>query len=335
MKKTSLNLVLGLSLVLILTLVFGVKQAWAANFSTAWLRYDRMKAETLSSLQVLFVPATAGTEDRVVIVFASATVGSSQAVTVTNLPTGTTALPGTLVAAGGGTSIAITGVDDLDVGSTYAFNLSVGVSTPAAGSAQDTLSTRSDATTVIDSTSVTSRYITNDQIVITAVVPPTFNFVLSGNTDVFTGNLDSGTTSVTGGNTVTVSTNASKGWIAWVKSANVSLSSATTGETIPTTGSVDGSPSTLSAGSNGYLLDVDLTTDHASGTGSVTIAPEYNGTDVDEGGTLSSTFQQIATADGTTAGDVITLIERAAISAIMSAASDYTDTLTVIGAGAF
>ncbi len=40
----------------------------------------------------------------------------------------------------------------------------------------------------------------------------------------------------------------------------------------------------------------------------------------------------IADCDGTTDGDVITLIGRASISAIQEAASDYTDTWTVVGA---
>ena len=50
---------------------------------------------------------------------------------------------------------------------------------------------------------------------------------------------------------------------------------------------------------------------------------------------LSTTFQAIAAANGTTAGDVLTLIERAKVTATQEAAGDYTDTLTVIAAGRF
>jgi hypothetical protein len=335
MKKIASRLIINLALVFGLYLVFGAGQILAANFSTAWIRYDRMQENKLSSLQVVLVPVTAGTEDRIVIVFGSATVGTSQVVTYTNIPTGSTGLPGTAVAAGAGTSIAITGITDLTVGTTYAFNLTVGVSTPSAGASTDTLSARSSATVIIDSTAIASRYITGDQITITATVPPSFNFVLSGTTDVFTGNLDIATSVSTGGNTITITTNADKGWIAWVKSANTALSSITTGETIPTIGALGSGPSTLTGGANGYVLDVNLTSDNATGTGSVTLDAEYNGTNAAQGGTLSTIFQPIATANGTTAGDVLTLIERVTISGVLAAATDYTDTLTVVGAGAF
>ncbi len=67
----------------------------------------------------------------------------------------------------------------------------------------------------------------------------------------------------------------------------------------------------------------------------MSIAGEYNGTTTEEGGTLSTSYQIVATADGTTDGDVFTLVERAFISATQPAASDYTDTLTVIAAGMY
>lgn len=337
MKFKNLKFILSVITLSLLTLVISVKPAQAANFTTASIRYDRMKENTPSSLQIVIVPATAGTEAKIKLVFASATLGAnvSQPVTVTNIPTGTTELPGTLVALGNGTSIVVSGVSDLTVGTTYAFNLSLGVTNPAAGSATDTVSTLTSGDATIDSSSIGSRYITNDQITIIGVVPPSFNFVLSGNTDSFTTDLAVGDTVSTTGKTVTITTNAAKGWIAWVKSANFSLSSATTGSTIPTTGTVNGTPSTLSVGTNGYVLDANLTQDSGTGTGTVTIAGEYNGTDTASGGTLSTIFQPFASCKGTTAGDIITLIARATISAVLPAASDYTDLLTVVGAGSF
>jgi hypothetical protein len=84
---------------------------------------------------------------------------------------------------------------------------------------------------------------------------------------------------------------------------------------------------------------VNVTTDSGTGTGTVSQASnfgaEYNGTNTTSGGTLSTTFQPIAAANGTTDGDVLTLIERAKISAVQAAATDYTDTLTVVAAGRF
>ena len=116
------------------------------------------------------------------------------------------------------------------------------------------------------------------------------------------------------------------------------MNSATTSGTIATAGSVDDSPTDIAA-STGYVLDVDVTTDSGTGTGTVSQAAgygaEYNGTNTTSGGTLSTTFQPIAASSGTTGGDVLTLIERAKIVATQAAASDYTDTLTVVAAGRF
>ena len=85
-------------------------------------------------------------------------------------------------------------------------------------------------------------------------------------------------------------------------------------DTIPTTGTVDDAPSTLSTGTEGYVLDCNLTTDSATaGTGTVTIDPEYNGTTTSQGGTQATTFQEVATANGPTDNDVVTLVPRVAI----------------------
>ncbi len=91
---------------------------------------------------------------------------------------------------------------------------------------------------------------------------------------------------------------------------------------------------TLSAGTEGYVLDADLDTD-GSGGGTLTIDAEYNGLTTSAGGTLSATFTEFASADGPAGDDVVTLIPRAAISGLTEAASDYTDTLTVVAAGNF
>lgn len=306
----------------------------AAQFTKASLRYDRMKASTLSSLQIVIVPTTNATEAKVKIVFPSATVGAGQSATTANTPSGAVGLPGTLTATGAGTSIVVTGVTDLTVGTTYAFNLTVGVSTPVAGSALDSITTLTAGDSAVDTTTVLSRYVTDDQIVITANVPPTFTFTLSGNTDTFTTDLSSSTVSVTNGKTVSVATNAAKGWIGWVKSANSALASVTTGESIGTTGALNSAPSVCQVNTDCYLLDADLTTT-GSGTGSLAIDPEYLGVGTSDGGTLSSTFQPFASRTGKTAGDVITLIAKASMVATKAAGADYTDTLTVVGAGSF
>jgi len=189
----------------------------------------------------------------------------------------------------------------------------------------------------IESSGYALSIVSDDQIVVSATVPATFTFTLSGNTDSFTSNLSTSITS-TSGRTVTIATNAASGWVAWVKSANAGLNSSSTGATISTAGTVNDTPEDLDS-VNGYVLDVDITTDHGTGTGTVQQNPgygdEYAGADTTEGGSLSTTFQPIAECTGTTAGDVLTLTERAKITAVQAAATDYADTLTVVAAGRF
>jgi hypothetical protein len=196
-----------------------------------------------------------------------------------------------------------------------------------------------------DSTTTAIRTISNDQIVVSATVPPTFNFALSGNTDSFTGNLSTTAVTSTSGKTVTITTNAASGWIAWVKNLNGSSGAATKGAlksvsasnyTIPiTNANALGSAShILSTGSEDYGLGVLIITD-AAGGGTVLLDAAYDGTSAKAGVLDPNGYRAIASANGTANGDIITLIERATVAGNTPAASDYSDTLTVIAAGNF
>lgn len=338
-----LNLV-ALVAVGILPVIFAAHTAQAGNLEQVYIRLDRLKASTATGGTVCAQADTVATEADVQIVFPTGftvnSTASNWTVTTTNLPSGASAWPGI------GTASAVSGQtvtfpsSDLTVSTLYCFNFS-GTSTLTTSTAGNdktgTVTTRATGPTTIDSSGYALSIVSDDQIVVTATVPATFSFSLSGNTDTFTGNLGTTTVSTTG-RTVTIATNAASGWVAWVKSANAALNSASTGASIATAGSVDNSPTDL-ASSTGYVLDVNVTTDSGTGTGTVSQASnygaEYNGTNTTSGGTLSTTFQPIAAADGTTDGDVLTLIERAKITAVQAAATDYTDTLTVVAAGRF
>lgn len=318
------------------------KPVQAAAFTEAYLRLDRMKASTNTTVLVVAKPATTGTENDVQVAmpsdFTVSSTASNHTVATTNLPTGVTAWPGIATAtAVSGTTITFPSTD-LAVGTLYGFRITgaSSITTGSSGSSKTgTITTRTSGPATIDTTTYATAVISDDQIVVTATVPPNFSFTLGGTTDSFTSNLSTSSTVSTTGVTVTIATNAAAGWYTWVKSLNSGLTSATTSQTIATAGTVNGSPSTLSNGSNGYVLDTNLTTDSGTGTGTVTIDAEYDGSGSNQGGTLSSTFQPIASASGTTDGDVLTLIERATINAVVPAATDYTDTLTVVGAGRF
>lgn len=320
----------------------------AAAAGSSYFRSDRMKAATdPGDILVSFTTSsTAATEGKFKITldseWVSATHFSATAsnftTTTTGIPAGMSAMPitGSVASAVSGNTITFTLSSALTDSTTYAFFITGSgfIANPAAStSIVHTMFTTSSGDVVQDTIDVAVPVIADDQIVVTAAVAPSFTFVLSGNTSAL-GTLSTGSVSSGTSQTVTITTNAANGWNAWVRSANEGLDSTSTGATIDTTGTVDDTPSTLSAGTEGYVLDVDETTDAADG-GTVTVDAEYDGGDTSSGGTLSDTFETIATADGTADGDVITLIPRAAIAGQTESANDYTDTLTVVGAGVF
>ncbi len=319
-------------------------RAQAAQFNQVFVRLSRLSDATTTGGTVCAKMATiAGTDAKIKVTFPSGFTVNSTAgnwtVTTSNLPAGASAMPGIATATVVATQTVTFPISDISSNTTlYCFNFS-GTSTLTTPTAGDDLTGSVSVTTSADSQIDGGNYalsiVADDQVVITATVPSTFSFSLGANTQAL-GTLS--TSSVTSGSgvAVTIETNAGNGWIGWVMSANAALNSVSTGDAIATTGTVNDTPDTISAGTEGYVLDADLTTDSAtSGTGAVTIDAEYLGTTTSMGGALSATFTEFATADGPTNGDVITLIPRVAISALTQAATDYTDTLTVVAAGHF
>ncbi|MDQ3007968.1 MAG: hypothetical protein M3Q81_00030 [bacterium] len=323
----------------------------ATNAGDSYLRFDRMAAaaDPGALLIVFTTSSTVQTEAKLKITldseWVSATNFSATAAnyttTSTGIPADATVFPitGSVASAVSGNTITFALSGPLVASTKYAVIVQDGtgfILNPAASNTQThTLFTTDSGDVIQDTSSITTNTISNDQISVSATVAPTFTFTLSGNTAAF-GTLSTSVVNSATARTVTIVSNATNGWIVWLKSANAALTSASAGNyTIDTTGTTgDATDETLVAGTEGYVVDVDLTTDAASG-GTVTINGDYDGADTDSGGTLSSTFQTVASADGTANSDVITLTPRAAIAGQTPAASDYADTLTVVGAGVF
>jgi hypothetical protein len=206
--------------------------------------------------------------------------------------------------------------------------------------------------TVQESNYATS-IISNDQITVTAVVPPNFRFSMGSNVDTFgvTGRLTTTAINTSNGVTFNVETNAKGGWVAWVKDTdrnpgNQGLRSVTANYTIDPVDTVDGAPSLLTTlgGEEDYVMDADI--DPTPGClGTLAVAPEYDadmavtGTETEAGGTLSRFFQPVAYCTGappsSSNGDTITLYERVVIAGSTPAGTDYTDVITVVAAGSF
>ncbi len=316
--------------------------AQAANFQQAYVRIDRMAVGTATSGLVCAQAATAATEAKVIVTFPPGfgvnTTAANWTTTVTNLPAGSTAWIGI----GTATSVSAQAVTfpsgDLVVGTLYCFNFT-GTSTlttpaGAANSLKGNVQTQTAASAGIDQTQYALAVVNNDQIIVTAVVPPIFIFSLDSNADSFATDLDPTAINTTAGRTFTVTTNAKGGWIAWAKDTQQGLFSATSNYKINTIGTVDGVPSTVTAGTEAYQLVSRLILDFAAGC-TVTTAAEYTST-ATQGGTFSANYQPVATCTGaspaTSGGDQVMLLERATIAGNTPAASDYTDTVTVVGA---
>ena len=356
-KLAGLNIA---TLLLVGTLQVIVPQASASGLDQAIVhqaivRIDRMKAATATGGEVCATPHTVATEASVHVTFPTGTQAFTVNSTAGNWTVSTTGVTvdGATAWPGIDTATDVTGntvtfpSTDLTVGTKYCFYFS-GTSTLTTGTAGNDLKgsivTYDGAGTpaIIDNSNVALSVISNDQIVVSAVVPPMFSMTLPVNTDSFTPPLSASSTTATSGTDVTIATNANSGWVAWVKSANAALTSASTGKSIATYGTVNDAATdlaTLSA-TNAYNLDVAIKTDSATaGTGTVSqgagYGQEYAGANATSGGTLTTVFQPIASADGVTDGDVLTLKELARITSLQQAATDYTDTLTVVAAGRF
>lgn len=312
----------------------------AASLTNTYIRLNRMAAASTTSFRLVFKTVASGATSVVVnfngadagaawgsnsgVVNATQTVSSASCAADTSA----TALPGSITAAGATNTVTISAVTALSATTLYCVDLTsaTAVTNAVAGEYHPTITAGSDSTTVA------IRTISNDQIVVSATVPPSFNLALSGNTDSFTANLAAGSIGVTTGKTITINTNATNGWFAWAFDSSTGLISAAASHTIAST--TPGTTATLSAGTEGYVFGItSITQGSGAGTTSATTAYNSNGTTTGSG--LDGTIRQIASSTGTASGAILTVKELAAISALTPSGTDYTDTITILGAGYF
>jgi hypothetical protein len=327
-------------------LIASIHQASAASLNKSFVRIDRMKISTVTTGTVCATPGTvASTEGKVVVTFPAgftvSTTAGNWTVNTTNLawPTfsgfTTSAWPGIGTATTAVGQVVTFPSTDLSSATTiYCFNWTntAALTTPSSPSASlsGSIATQTGAAAAIDSSNFAVAVINDDQIAVSASVPQTFSFSLSGNSDNL-GTLATGSVSVSPTpRFATVSTNAKNGWNVWANDATpTGLTSASAGYTIASTAG----NSTLSAGTEGY--NTGVTSSNGTGAGSITVAPTFVGGSAGKGGGLSIALQTLATSNGANNGATVTFTNNAAISNTTPAASDYADTITVVGAGLF
>lgn len=332
-----------------------------ATNAHAYLRLDRQISNLATGASVCFNPKTNETTVRKLqISFPGSGNGTQGAAafgvnqvdtnwtfdtTATNIPVGTTAFPGT---AGTDTVnsntvyFVVTADQSLNTGTTYClhFTSTNTLTTPTSANNNLTgtiaLMTNAGATISGETVNYATADISNDQITVTAQVAAAFSMTLSSTTaQIATGSAlpISGNPSVATAITLTISTNAANGWIAWAKNANANstLTSATTGDTSISSGAFTAGSGNIHNlnGAAGYGMFI------VPGTGAPTAATEYS-TDQPSVGSLDSTqFEKIVSAAAPASGNTATLNFAAEASATTKPATDYTDTVTVTAAGQF
>ncbi len=358
-KPLPWKLLLALPIFIAISLFAFPDSALGANLTTAMLRFHRM-ANGQNNVPILVVvkPGQLIAVDRIRLALGSSYSIDSDAnrslITVgTQINAGWIATNETLTGTalcdrnmplassvantvpGSGTS----GTVDFAISSTalstttnYCFYVTSGIGIVAANSSIQNKIETLTTPTIRDTSRVGTATVASgsDQVTISAIVPAVFTFALSATTDSFISDLSTTTAVRTSGVLVTISTNAQSGWETWLKST-ASLTSAISNSTISTTGSFDGTPSTLSNGVSAYVVDV------TAGTNTPAIDAEYaGGTPGNQGGTISSNaMQRIAYTTAPGSGDTVRVYGVAGISGTQPAGTDYTDTWTIVGAGQF
>lgn len=314
--------------------------AGAASLSQVTVRFDRMKISTPTTGMVCATPASTATEVDVRVTFPTGyTLGAAGTFTVStaNLswPPGAVAWPGISTASNVTGQIATFPSSDLTAGTSYCFNwanaAAVTVKATATASNGGTVATFAAAAALIDDASFSTASIADDQIVVTASVPQAFSFALSGNTDPL-GVLSSASLSTSPTpRTVTINTNAAAGWKVWARDLNTGLASVTASKTIAST--TPGTNSTLTAGTEGY--NTGVTSANGGGAGVITVAIPFVGGAAGKGGGLNTLLASLATSNGPATNHVLTLTNNVTVAGATPAATDYTDTITVVGAATF
>lgn len=309
------------------SLVAALPQAHAATMTSASVIEYNMNASQTSAFAVRFTAGASDAPGTLSINFGSwsGTVNTVQTVATTGCQSVTGAtnpLPGTLTAVGAGQVVSVAGVTALTAGQSYCVVLTsnTAVTNPATtGSYPVILNDNGDTVTVAIAV------ITNNQVTVSATVPPSFTMSLSSNTDTL-GNLSASSVTSSTGVTTTISTNGNYGWYLLAQDTQAGLRSASQSKTIPS----------VALGANANMSSNIGTESYALGVTTGNAKPFYADAGGTTGGGLSTTaFNQIAFGTAAVSGATITTKSLATISATTPAGSDYSDIISLVGAGSF
>jgi len=309
-------------------------QAFATTMTQTSIVETSMNTSATSSFYVNFKAGASDAAGTVTITFpAGFTIGTSGSQTVSTATCvaffggSTLVLPtsGTLGASSSGQVISITSVGALTSGSDYCAQLTYtsAVTNPSGAGNYNTI--------IADGTDTQTQgidIIANDQIAVSAQISQFFTLSFGSNTDSIT-NIAPSNYATSGGVTLTVSTNAASGWGLWAKDANGGLHSTTASKTINSVGSATNFNG-ATIGTEAYGVNVTAVTGTAAAT------TNYNGTtNAYAGGPISSTvWNEVASASATGSGTA-KVGELLDVAPTTPNATDYADTVTIVGDGSF
>jgi surface adhesion protein len=230
-----------------------------------------------------------------------------------------TVLPGTPVLSSSSGTLSISGLTALAPSTVYCFEVTSGITNPAAAGP-----TTVNLTAGNDSGAAGIYIVSNDQYTVSATVVPTFTLSLPSTTDAL-GTLSSSVDNVSTGVTATVSTNAANGWYLWAKDSNAGLTSVAASKTI----------TTVPTGANFNFAGSYGAEKYGLGVTSGGATTNYNDTGHTGSGLSTSIYYPIATGSAPVTSNAVVIKEDADIAASTPAATDYSDVITVVGAGNF
>lgn len=325
-------------LLLIVQVLLILPRAGAASLSSTYVRLNRLSTGATTPFRLVFTTASAGATS-VSVNFTAAWTSASGLVNATQsvssascaADTGATALPGSITAAGSGSTVTISSVTALAATTAYCVDLTSAsaVTNPSSGTYNPVVTAGSDSTT----TTVDIVGSNADQINVSASVNPSFSFSLDSNSASL-GALSAASPSASGTINALVSTNAASGWQVWAadNTGTPGLHSTTANKTIFYSPAVGNNAAALSNGVEGYNFnssDVSGTTCGTPTNGKFYSNSAFTGSGLD--GTLRSVVAVTGAADSCS----VPMKVNASISNTTPAATDYTDTVTVVAAGLF
>lgn len=339
-KDSLISIALSLSLLLSSLFPFFAPGKANATVTEGFVRFNRLATGAAVS-GTACLKSTLVTQTAAVIVFPStwtiSGTASNWTTTTTNLPTDPIGGGAASAWPGIGTASSVAGLSVVfpttafTPGTFYCFNFTGAASTIGGAANNETGQLKTQGgSPYTDSVDWAVSIVASgaDQITVTASVSATMTFSLDANT-VALGTLST-SSPVSGTVTQSVSTNARNGFISWIKGTNWNgLYSSVANAMIFSPGTYGQIADLSTTPGKGYVLDAQ------PGTNTPTISAGYQGSGTTGGHIDSSQFRQVASLTGTQASTTVTLNVRAEITATQSAATDYSDVLTVVAAGSF